>query len=68
MTEARSPSLVVIGQRFLDARQRKVLPAIAAQAVEVHRGGELFGFRIGFGGDRCDRKNAMRRLSAERTA
>jgi hypothetical protein len=27
------------------------MAAVAAQAVEVHRGGELFGFRIGFGGN-----------------
>ena len=66
--EARSASRVGIGQRLLDARQRQILAAVAAQAVEVHRGRELFGLRIGFGGDRCDRQNAVRRLRASPTA
>ena len=57
---------VGIGQRFLDARQRQILAAVAAQAVEVHRGRELFRFRIGFGGDHGDRQNGVRRLAPAR--
>ena len=49
-----------IGQRLLDARQRQILAAVAAQAVEVDRGGEPFGLRIGFGGDAATARIAVR--------
>ena len=66
--EARSASRVGIGQRLFDARQRQVLAAVAAQAIEIHRGREPFGLGVGLGRDRGDRQNAVRRRRASRMA
>src|SRR5947207_565195 len=66
-TAALQPQGLLVGvrvaHRLLGTRQRKILPAVPSQPVEIHRRREMFGFLVGFGNDRCHSEDRPRRRS-----